>query len=155
MKLLFKLHWPDCLGEIITIQPPSLLCRHCGSITSLRASCVTLQNLPRYLIYTLKLLLQTRVLIIKIFSGNHLRTGQAADFVTVHALSCKCPSPSRDVWAIPCGLLICQAVCRNWSSSPRRRQNSGHREMKTQIQEAIGHYYQASLLETALRRKYM
>lgn len=48
----------------------SLLCRHCGSITSLRASCDTLQTLPRDLIYTLKLLLQTRALIIKIcFQG--------------------------------------------------------------------------------------
>lgn len=70
MKLLLKPHWPKCLGEIITIQPPSLLCRHCGSITSLRASCITLQTLPRDLIYALKLLLQTRALIIKIcFQG--------------------------------------------------------------------------------------
>lgn len=70
MKLLFKLRWPKCLREIITIQPPSLLCKHCGSATSLRASCVTLQTLPRDLICTLKLLLQTRALIIKIcFQG--------------------------------------------------------------------------------------
>lgn len=71
MKLLFmKLHWSKCLGEIITIQSPSLLCRHWGSITSLRASCVTFQTLPKELICTLKLLLKTRALIIKIcFQG--------------------------------------------------------------------------------------
>lgn len=66
-----------------------------------------------------------RALIIKMFSGKHLWTGQAADLVTVHILSCKCPvltlpCLSRDAQANPCGLLICQAVCRNWSGSPSR-----------------------------------
>lgn len=72
MKLLFKLHWPKQLTEIITtsaskspLQALQLLQHHQCNAASLRAPCVALQIISMDLICRLKFLMQTRPLIIK------------------------------------------------------------------------------------------
>lgn len=132
MKLLFKLHWPKQLTEIITtsaskspLQALQLL-PHCQcSAASLRACCVALQIVSTDLICRLKFLLQTRPLIIKkCFHGficEQTKQLMLLRLSLILQVSSSLPTtPWQRCRSHFCGLLICLAVCRNGSSSSSR-----------------------------------